>query len=287
VGGGPPLFLVTPALAERLIGRRLGGARMPMTGLGTFRYALNAAIQPVEAWNVVGVVPGSDPARAGSYVALGAHYDHVGIGVAVNGDSIYNGADDDGSGTAALLEIAERFASLPQAQRPARSLLFVWHTGEEKGLLGSEAFTENATVPRDSIVAQLNVDMIGRNAPDSLLMVGSRRRSTAFGTLIETVNARQPRPFRFDYGWDAPDHPEHLYCRSDHYNYARFGIPVAFFTSGLHADYHAPSDEPGTLDYAKLARVTSLIGDVAGELAVLPAAPARDRPLPPIGEPCS
>jgi Zn-dependent M28 family amino/carboxypeptidase len=233
------------------------------------------------------VVPGSDAGRAGEYVALGAHYDHVGVGVPVRGDSVYNGADDDGSGVAALLEIAERFSALPQAQRPARSLLFVWHTGEELGLLGSEAFTEKPTVPRDSIVAQLNVDMIGRNAPDSLYVVGSRRLATRLGDVVEAANRRQARPFRLGYALDDPAHPEHLYCRSDHYNYARFGIPVTFFTTGLHVDYHQPSDEPRTLDYAKLARVATLIGDIAGDLAAAPERLRRDRPLPPLGEPCT
>jgi hypothetical protein len=287
VAGGPPLFLVSPALAERLIGRPLRGAREPFVAGGTFRYELRSAIEPVQAWNIVGVVPGGDPGRAGEYVALGAHYDHVGVGAPVRGDSIYNGADDDGSGTAALLEISERYASTPPSGRPARSLLFVWHTGEEKGLLGSEAFTEHPTVPLDSIVAQLNVDMIGRNSPDSLYLVGSRRLATRLGDLIEQVNGREPRPFRLDYSLDSPNHPEHLYCRSDHYNYARFGIPVTFFTSGLHPDYHEPSDEPRTLDYDKLARAATLIGDVAREVASLPERLKRDRPLPPIGEPCT
>jgi hypothetical protein len=285
--GGPPIFLISPALAERLIGQPLSRARQPATGLGTFRYELRQTTTPVDAWNVVAVLPGSDPARAGEYVALGAHYDHVGVGTPVKGDSIYNGADDDGSGTAAILEIAERFAAQPPEQRPARSLLFVWHTGEEKGLLGSAAFTERPTVPRDSIVAQLNIDMIGRNAPDSLYLVGSRRLSTQLGDLIEQVNRGEPRRLRFDYSWDVPRHPEHIYCRSDHYNYARFGIPVTFFTSGLHPQYHQPQDETNTLDYDKLARVASFVGDVAAAVANRPARLTVDKPLPPIGEPCT
>jgi hypothetical protein len=286
-GGGPPVFLVSPATAERLLGAPLAGARTPRTGLGTFRYRIQERTESLEAWNVVAALPGSDRRRAGEYVSIGAHYDHVGVGEPVNGDSIYNGADDDASGTSAVLEIAERYAALPAAQRPARSLLFVWHTAEEEGLLGSQYFTDNPTVPRDSIVAQLNIDMIGRNHPDSIFLVGSRRLSTALGDLVEQVNRGQQRPLALDYTFDAPGHPEQIYCRSDHYNYARHGIPVTFFTTGLHPDYHKPSDEPETVDYTKLARVTQFIGEVAAAVANAPAKPAVDKPVPPLGTPCS
>lgn len=283
---GAAFFLVTPAYAERLLGGKLDGERAPRTGLGTFRYSLAERVEPVPAWNVVAVLPGSSAALAAEHLALGSHYDHVGIGEPVDGDSIFNGADDDASGTAALVEIAERYASLPAGERPARSLLFVWHTAEESGLLGSDFFTESPTVPRDSIVTQLNIDMIGRNHPDSLHVIGSRRLSTELGDLVVAVNGRQATPFAFDYTMDAPDHPERVYCRSDHYSYARYGIPVVFFTTGLHDDYHQPSDEPDTLDYEKLARVTRLIGDLAAEVAGLPARPRVDKPVPPLGAPC-
>ena len=285
--GGPPVFLVRPSLAERLIGQPLATARQPRTGLGTFRYELLPTRTPVVSWNVVATLPGRDAALAREHVALGAHYDHEGVGEALDGDSIFNGADDDASGTAALLEIAERYARAPQAERPRRSLLFVWHTAEEKGLLGSESFTDAPTVPRESIVSMLNVDMLARNAADSMHLVGSRRLSTRLGSLVEEVNARQERPFRFDYSWDVPGHPEQIYCRSDHYNYARYGIPVAFFTSGLHPEYHKPSDEAETLDYDKLLRGTRLIGDVALAIGNLDARPPVDLPVPRLGTPCT
>jgi hypothetical protein len=283
-GGGPPVFLASPEAAARMLGGAPG--REPRTGLGTFRYRLTESREQPAAWNVVGVLPGSDPARAGEYVAVGAHYDHMGVGAPVNGDSIHNGADDDASGTAGVLAIAQGYAALPQAQRPARSLLFVFHTAEEVGLLGSEWFTDRPTVPRDSIVAQLNIDMIGRNHPDSLYLVGSRRLSTRLGAAVEAVNARQARPMALDYSWDTPGHPEQIYCRSDHYNYARYGIPVTFFTTGMHGDYHKLSDEPDTLDYDKLARITQLISDIVGEVANAPARLAVDQPVPPLGSPC-
>jgi hypothetical protein len=284
-GSGPMIFLMVPAAVEALIGRPLEGAR-PMPDLGVLRFDVRRSTTPIDASNVVAVLPGGDPARAGQYVAIGAHHDHDGLATPVDGDSIYNGADDDGSGTAALLEIAERLASLPPGERPARSILFVWHTAEEKGLLGSRSFTDNPTVPRDSIVAQLNMDMIGRNGADSLKLIGSRRLSTELGGLVEAVNASQPRPFILDYSWDAPGHPERFYCRSDHYNYARFGIPVAFFTTGLHPQYHQVTDEVELIDFDKLARVTRLVSDVAFHLSHAAARPVVDQPLPPLGAPC-
>jgi Zn-dependent M28 family amino/carboxypeptidase len=147
--------------------------------------------------------------------------------------------------------------------KPRRSALFVWHTGEEKGLFGSEWFTEHSTVPIDSVVAQLNADMIGRNTPDSLYIVGPQaapeRQSEVVGAIVDSVNAAQPQPFAFNREWDSPTHPERIYFRSDHFNYAEKGIPIVFFTTGLHDDYHKVSDEPDKIDYDKLARVSTLI----------------------------
>jgi len=225
------------------------------------------------AYNVVARVPGTDPALRGTYVALGAHYDHIGVLPSQNGDSIANGADDDGSGSVALLTIARAMM-----QRPTRrSTLFVWHVGEEKGLLGSTFFTANATVPLDSIVAQLNADMIGRNHRDSLFVVGPRAapngQSRRLGEIVDTANARQVAPFGIDRSWDDANHPLQIYQRSDHFSYASHGIPVVFFTSGMHADYHEVSDEPTRIDYLKLARVARLIFDVARMVGNAPPRP--------------
>jgi hypothetical protein len=201
-------------------------------------------------------------------------------------DSVFNGADDDGSGSVALLEIAEALARSPG--RPKRSILFVWHTAEELGLLGSDYFTRHPTVPRDSIVAQLNMDMIGRGdsadiaggGPQYLQLVGSRRLSTELGDLVERVNAEGRHGFTFDYSWDANGHPANIYCRSDHYMYARFGIPVTFFTTGEHLDYHQLTDEAEYIDYDKLARVAGLVQDVARHVADLDHRPVVDKPRP-------
>ena len=200
-------------------------------------------------------------------------------------DSIRNGADDDGSGTVAVLEIAESLSSMKE--RPKRSIIFVWHTGEEKGLLGSKWFTEHPTVPREKIVAQLNMDMVGRGSatdiagggPDYLQLVGSRRVSTELGDLIETLNSRRSRPFKFDYQYDANGHSERIYCRSDHYNYARYGIPITFFTTGQEPDYHQVTDEPQYIDYDHMSRVANFVRDIAVTVANLDHRPKVDKPV--------
>jgi hypothetical protein len=201
-------------------------------------------------------------------------------------DSIFNGADDDGSGTTAVLEIAEAFAGAKV--KPKRSVLFVWHTGEELGLFGSQYFTDNPTVPRDSIVAQLNMDMVGRGRADDengggpgyLQLIGTRRLSTELGDIVERVNKQRQQPFTFDYQFDAAGHPEQYYCRSDHYMYARYGIPIAFFTTGNHRDYHQVTDEPEYIDYDKLAHVSQFVYDVATTVANLDHRVVVDKPKP-------
>jgi hypothetical protein len=207
-------------------------------------------------------------------------------------DSIMNGADDDGSGSMALLELAEYFVKSPAR----RSVLFVWHTAEEKGLFGSEWYAERPTVARDSIVAQLNIDMIGRgtatdlalgdSAAGYLQLIGSRRLSTQLGDLVEQVNATGKHGFAFDYQYDANGHPQQYYCRSDHYSYAKFGIPIVFFSTGSHRDYHMVTDEPQYIDYPKYARVTSLIMDLGRAVADLDPRVAVDKPKPAPGAPC-
>ncbi|NIR46692.1 MAG: M20/M25/M40 family metallo-hydrolase [Gemmatimonadetes bacterium] len=207
-------------------------------------------------------------------------------------DSVYNGADDDGSGSVAMLEIAEAFAASPQ--KPRRSILFVWHTGEERGLFGSRWFTENPTVPRESIVAQLNMDMVGRGTagdaddggPGYLQLIGSRRLSTELGDLVEAVNVREGFGFEFDYEYDADGHPGNYYCRSDHYMYARYGIPIVFFSTGSHRDYHQLTDEPGYIDYDKLERVSQLVYSIAETVANLDHRVVVDKPVPGPNEPC-
>jgi peptidase M28-like protein len=207
-------------------------------------------------------------------------------------DSIFNGADDDGSGSVTVLEIAEAFAKGPD--RPKRSILFVWHTAEEKGLFGSQWFTDHPTVSRDSIVAQLNMDMVGRGSasdtpgggPRAVGLVGSRRLSTELGDLIESINRRDGHNLTIDYRYDANGHPDNVYCRSDHYMYARYGIPIAFFSTGLHRDYHEITDEPQYIDYEHMARVAGLVRDVALGVANLDHRLVVDKAKPDPKAPC-
>jgi len=201
-------------------------------------------------------------------------------------DSINNGADDDGSGTVALLEIAQRFATAPE--RPRRSLLFVSHTGEEKGLWGSQWFTDHPTVPRDSIVAQLNMDMVGRGKPTDIMgrgpnniqLIGPRRLSTQLGDLIDSVNAARTPHMDIDASFDANGHPLNRYCRSDHYMYARYGIPITYFSLGYHTDYHQVTDEPQSIDYGHLVRVARFVHDIAEAVANRPQRLVVDKPIP-------
>jgi hypothetical protein len=328
-----PTVLLTAASAPKFFDTPLDSLTAGTAGKPA-ALDLKVAIAPVAfpARNVVGIIPGSDPALKGQYVAIGGHNDHIGFnnrpvdhdsmriflhivrpGGAEDGgteatpeqqaqvntalaayraahpnssraDSISNGADDDGTGSVSVLEIAENFAAMKK--HPKRSVIFVWHVGEEKGLLGSAYFTDHPTVPRDSIVAQLNMDMVGRgNAwditgkskdgqvlrgnPNYVQVVGSRRLSTELGDLIEKTNTEGKHNLVFDYSMDANGHPMNIYCRSDHYEYARYGIPIAFFTTGGHSDYHQVTDEPQYIDYDRMMRVDKLVADIALRVANL------------------
>ncbi len=205
-------------------------------------------------------------------------------------DSIRNGADDDGSGTVSILEIAEALAK--SGVRPKRSIIFVNHTGEESGLLGSRWFTDHSTVPTDSIVGEIDQDMVGRGTssdyprnggtvaatPTYLEVVGAKRLSKEFGDSLEAANSREPLPFVFDYTFDAPGHPLQYYCRADHYNYARYGIPAVAFSRGEHLDYHQVTDEPQYISYPDLARVSRMVYSMALAIANMSHRPALDAP---------
>lgn len=210
-------------------------------------------------------------------------------------DSIYNGADDDGSGSVSVLEVAQAMAHAPKA--PRRSMLFIWHAGEEAGLWGSRFFSDHPTVPRDSIVGAINIDMIGRGAasdvtgttkegemihggPGYLQVVGASRVSTELGRIVEEVNKKGNHGLHFDYALDANGHPQNIYCRSDHYEYARYSIPVVFFTTGGHADYHQLTDEPQYIQYRHMAHVDNYILDLAGTMANLDHVMKVDQPRP-------
>lgn len=210
--------------------------------------------EQITAPNVVAILEGSDPQLKDEYVVFSAHMDHVGIGVPdANGDSIFNGADDDASGTVAIVEVAEAMTSLPTA--PRRSMVFLLVSGEEKGLWGSEWHAANPSAPIDKYVANLNADMVGRNWGDTIVAIGEEHSD--LGETLNRVNGNHPElnMTAIDDIW--PD--ERFYFRSDHYNFARNGVPVLFFFNGTHDDYHGRDDEPDRIDAEKAARISKLI----------------------------
>jgi hypothetical protein len=235
----------------------------------TLSLAIGRATHDSQPPNVVGILAGSDPELRNEYVVVSAHIDHVGIGPPdATGDSIFNGADDNASGTAVLLEVAQAFAGL--RNRPARSLLFLAVSGEEKGLMGSAWFTHNLPIPDEAIVANINVDMVGRNAPDTIVAIGQEYSS--LGALVQSVALANP-----SLGLVVATDPwpeEQLFFRSGHVNFAKIGVPALFFTTGLHGQYHQPSDEVELIDREKVTRVARLVFRFAYEVAT-----QAERPL--------
>ncbi|MBV9880490.1 MAG: M28 family peptidase [Gemmatirosa sp.] len=314
---------ISRAAASRLFagqsvdGLAVGAPGQPVSGRWSYAWRPT----PAPARNVVAILPGSDPARAGEYVLVSAHNDHVGVSPtavdhdslrAVNTvtrrqgandpvcrptaeqqhridsliararkirparrDSINNGADDDGSGTVVLLEIAERFAS----EHPARSIIFVSHEGEEAGLLGSKWFTDHPTIPLSSIVAAHNMDMVAKGrveqvkfgGPWSIQMLGARRLSREFGDVIDSVNANRAEAMAIDKSWDVTQNPLNRFCRSDQVYYVLHDVPVTYFSLGYAQDYHQVTDEPQYVDYDHAARVGRFIHDIMAAVADRPA----------------
>ncbi len=303
-----PKFLTALFQGERqsaatIFSRALNNEAMESFALSAERsVTLNVAVNTAEATtkNIIAICEGSDPVLKNEYVAIGAHYDHVGMGEPSGNegkfpgkdpaDLIYNGADDDGSGTAAAMGMAEAFA---KGQRPKRSILFVWHTAEEDGLWGARYFTEYPTVPVKQIVAQLNIDMIGRCRAETdtnpahrqlarsneVFLVGPKMMSTEIGEISESVN-RAYLNLTFNYLFDDPKDPNQYFYRSDHFFYARKDIAVIFYTDGEHEDYHRPSDSVEKIDFGYMERVTRTIMATAWELANRAARPRVDKPLP-------
>lgn len=322
---------ISTAAAERLFGKPVASLSVGAAGKsmsGSWTQAWHESATP--ARNVIAMLPGSDPARAGEYVLVSAHNDHVGTTTAAvdhdslravntvtrrqgandpacrptaaqqhridsliararsirppRRDSIFNGADDDGSGTVVLLEIAEQFAH----ERPARSILFVSHNGEEGGLLGSRWFVSHPTVPLDSIVAAHNMDMVGKGrveqvkfgGPSSIQSLGSRRLSREFGDIIDSVNATRTETMAIDKSWDVTANPLNRFCRSDQVSYVLHDVPVTYFSLGYAQDYHQLTDEPAYVDYDHSARLGRFIHDIMMAIATRATKPAIAGPDP-------
>lgn len=238
---------------EQVPGRQLSGRMVEVTVKQKMREDYTS--------NVVAVLEGSDPVLKQEYVLYGSHHDHVGV----RNGRIYNGADDNGSGTVAMLEMAQAFS----IERPKRSVIMVWHTGEEKGLWGSEYFVQNSPVPVEKMSAELNLDMICRNDPDSLYLVGSDKLSTELDAAVNRMNDRYIN-LNFDYVYNDLTHPELFFFRSDHYPYVQYGIPALWFFCGTTEDYHQETDTIDRVDYGKMERVTRLAYLVGYEIGNLP-----------------
>lgn len=219
----------------------------------------------VHAENTVAILEGTDSLLRHEYVVFSAHMDHVGVNPVATRDSIWNGADDDASGTAGVLALAEAFAKSPAR----RSMIFLLVSGEEKGLWGSDWFTTHPPVPIERVVADINLDMIGRNWKDTIVAIG--KQHSDLGETLDRVAAAHPELALsvIDDLWPA----ESFYTRSDHYNFARRGVPVLFFFNGTHADYHEASDSPDRIDAEKAARIVRLVfhlGHAIGDAAERP-----------------
>jgi hypothetical protein len=247
--------------------------------------------------NVIGLVEGADARLKDSYVLFGAHLDHVGyattsrdvrgrVNGSIDGDRIWNGADDNGSGTTAQLAIAKAFATGP---RPRRSALFVWHSGEEANLYGSRYHADFPAVPLETVQAHLNIDMIGRNRDndpaqsETVFVIGADRISTDLHNLVVDTNQSLPNPLRLDYEYNDPADPNSFYTRSDHYSYASKGIPIAFFFTGEHPDYHANTDSADKIQFDKQARIAQLVYRIGFALADSEQELRRDRQGPRAG----
>lgn len=290
-----PVMLVSQKVANAIFAGESAGAASPSAFIinKTATAAAKTRAEMKSTQNVAAIWEGGDPVLKNEYVAIGAHYDHVGVNPnARSEDKIWNGADDDGSGTVAVLAIAEVLAKAPK--RPKRSILFVWHAGEEKGLWGSEYFNKFPTVNIKNVVAQLNIDMIGRSkkagdanpknaelsGENDVYVIGSEMMSSTLGAVTKQTNDSYLK-LGYDYKYDDPTDKNRFFFRSDHFNYAVNGIPIVFWFDGVHEDYHQPGDEPEKIDYQKMEKVARTIFLTMWEVADLKQRPAIDKQLPP------
>lgn len=235
----------------------------------SFDYFLNIEIK--QARNVVGILEGTDEKLKNEYVLTSCHYDHEGI---KNGE-IYFGADDNGSGTSGVLEVARR---LSEAKKNKRSVLFVFHTAEEKGVFGSKFLANHADHIINNSVVDINIDMIGRESIDSIYNIGSGKLSTELYNLVREVNSETTN-FVFNYHYDMPNDPEDMYNRSDHVHYSNKGIPIVFFYDKMTVDYHKPTDTADKINYDKIYKVTQLVENLALRIANLDHKLKVDKPV--------
>jgi hypothetical protein len=240
-------------------------------------------VTDAKAVDIVAYMPGSDPKLKDEVLVFSAHYDHIGmLPEGTPGDRINNGADDDGSGTTGILEIARAFSAAKKAGKgPRRTLLFLGNVGEEKGLLGSEYYSEHPVFPMANTVADLNIDMIGRrdpahkDSPDYCYLIGSDKLSTTLHKVSESANSTYTN-LAVDYKYNDPNDPERIYYRSDHYNFAKHNVPIIFYFDGVHEDYHRVSDEVSKIDFPLLVKRAQLVFYTGWDLANRDARPVVD-----------
>lgn len=277
----PGFFVVSPAVLEELIGLPLQKLKstaaldpkkraLKKIKPSSIKYKTTVEIKAIDTENVLGFMEGTD--KKDEVVLLTAHYDHVGVKTSGTGDLIHNGADDDGSGTVAVMEMAKIFTEAKRAGRgPRRSILFMLVTGEESGLLGSEYYVEHPVFPLERTVVDLNIDMVGRrdpkhkDSPPYLYVIGADKLSTELNSVSEATNNMYSK-LVFDYTYNDPSHPDRLYYRSDHWNFAKRNIPIIFYFDGIHEDYHKVSDEVSKIEFDLLAKRTQCVFYTAWEL---------------------
>lgn len=274
-------YFITTSLAQKIIGdqfKRVVKARKKIKKSGRskpiglscqWQIAQQKRARSLFGENVLGFVEGTDEGLKDEIVIVTAHYDHLGK----RNQTVYNGADDNGSGTSAVLEIAEAFAKAKNAGvGPRRSVLLMLVSGEEKGLLGSEYYAKTPVFPMENTIANVNVDMIGRvdekheGNPNYIYVIGADRLSTDLHQINEEMNARYTQ-LELDYTYNAENDPNRFYYRSDHYNFASLGVPAIFYFSGVHRDYHRSTDDVEKIDFGKMEKIARLIFHTAWELA--------------------
>ncbi|MEL7003082.1 MAG: M28 family peptidase [Bacteroidota bacterium] len=280
----PGLFFVAPSVATTIfkaeiekLNKAMEQGSLKKIKKGSFSYHTEREVKTVDSENVLGYLEGTDLKE--ELVVLTAHYDHIGR----NGEEINNGADDDGSGTSAIMEMAEAFVKAKkEGKGPRRSILFMTVTGEEKGLLGSSYYAANPVFPLENTIVDLNIDMIGRideehaDDPNYVYLVGSDRLSTELHEISEKVNETYTE-FNLDYTYNAESHPDRIYYRSDHWSFAKNNVPVIFYFNGVHEDYHKPTDTIDKIEFDLLTRRTKLVFHTAWVLANRDTRPTVDK----------
>ncbi len=281
-GNSTVTMLVSPVTVEKIFNTTLkklqeattaDAKKMPLKKFkgANVQYKVTSEVKITYSDNVLGYMEGTD--KKDELVVITAHYDHIGKMKSGTGDLINNGADDDGSGTVSVLAIAKAFAQAKkEGKGPRRSILFMTVTGEEKGLLGSEYYSEHPVFPLASTVVDLNIDMVGRRDPqhkDSapyVYVIGSDKLSADLHELSERVN-KENLNIGFDYTYNDQNHPDRLYYRSDHWNFAKKNIPIVFYFDGIHEDYHKPSDEVSKIEFDLIEKRAQTVFYTAWEIA--------------------